>query len=86
MQFNIFSPLFADWLLAEISVGAGEEADEHTAQEWLENRGGIERSTWDRIGRTFPRLKQQYWPLLGDFLKEASAEATAGLILRLGGM
>jgi serine/threonine-protein kinase len=83
---GIFSPLFAEWMLAEMAVGAGEEADAQTAQEWVEQRGGIEQTTWDKVKRTFPRLKREYWPLLGEFVKDASAEIAAQLILNMGRM
>ena len=85
-RFDVFSPLFADWLLMEMSVGAGEEADEQTAQQWIEERGGIERTTWNRIRRAFPRLKKEYWPLLGEFLRDTSAEIAAQLIVNMGGI
>jgi len=69
-----------------MSVGAGEEADEQTAQQWIEERGGIERTTWNRIRRAFPRLKKEYWPLLGEFLRDTSAEIAAQLIVNMGGI
>jgi serine/threonine-protein kinase len=82
----LFSPLFGRWLSAEMSAGAGEEADEQTAEEWLEKRGGIERPAWNRVKRAFPKLKQSYWPLLGEFIKETSSEVAAQVILQMGGM
>jgi len=85
-QCDLFSPVFADWLLSEMRVGANEETDEETVSAWLEKRGGIERSAWDRAKRALPRFKREYWPLLGSFVKETSTEVIAQLILNLGGM
>jgi len=83
-QFNLFSPLFADWLLVEMSAGTGEGADGQTVQEWIEARGGIERSVWDRVRGVFPTFKQRYWPLFAEFLKSASAEVVTEVILSMG--
>jgi hypothetical protein len=49
----------ADWLLLEMSAGTGEGADGQTVQEWIEARGGIERSVWDRVRGVFPTFKQR---------------------------
>jgi hypothetical protein len=85
---TFFSPLFADWLLHEISAAAGEEEDERTADEWLSEQGGItiETGATDSIKRGFSKLKRKYWPLIGDFMTNASAEVAAGLILRIASM
>lgn len=85
-QVTLYSPLFADWMTLEMSVRAGEEADERTAREWFDERGGVERGTWDKIKLSVPKLKQQYWPMLGDLIKSASAEVAAQVIVNLGGM
>jgi hypothetical protein len=82
-QFNLFSPIFADWLLLEMSVGASDEAGEQTVQEWLQVRGGIDRGVWDQVKGTFPKFKQRYWPLFAEFLQSASVEVVTDIILNL---
>ena len=82
-QFSIFSPFFADWLLAEMSAGASDETGEQTVQEWLKERGGIERGAWDKVKGALPKFKQQYWPLFAEFLQGASVEMVTEIILNL---
>jgi len=85
-RFNLFSPLFSEWLIMEVSVKGGEEHNDHTVDEWLESRGGIDRTAWNKMSRSFPRFKQEYWSLLADFALNASAEVAGTFLSRLGGM
>jgi hypothetical protein len=85
-RFTVFSPPFGDWLIQEISAEVDTQESEKTAQEWLEERGGVDRTTGDRIRQALPKMKKRYWPLLTEFLMGASAEVVASLITQTGGM
>jgi len=85
-HYRLFSPLFSEWLMMEVSVKGGEEYSSHAVQEWLETRGGIDTTIWNKIGGAFPMIKQKYWPLLADFAMNASAEVAGSFLARLGGL
>lgn len=82
-RFDIFSALFGDWVMIEVRAVKGEEADEETVDKWLEKRGGIERSRWARFRHSLPKLKKQYWPMIGELLSSASGEVIGQLVVAL---
>lgn len=85
-RFRLFSPLFSEWLLMEVNVKGGEEHNGQSVDEWLETRGGIDQTVWNKISASFPRFKKEYWSLLTDFAMNASAEVAGSFLTRLGGM
>ena len=85
-RFSLFSPLFGEWLIMEMSVRSGDEHNDDTVDEWLESRGGLDRTVWKKVGAALPKFKQEYWSLLADFAMNASAEVAGSFLMRLGGM
>lgn len=87
-RYSLFSPHFGEWLISEISA-QGQATNDPTSDnvdDWLAARGGIDPNLLNKIGKAFPKLKKEYWSLIGDFAMNASAEVASNLILRLGGM
>jgi len=75
-KYNIFSPSFENWIRQEILAAPGEEESPQSADEWLK-AGGHEdvRSAKSLL----PRVKKEYWPLIGSFIKELTIKTTAAI-------
>ncbi len=84
--YDFFSPLFKEWLKIEVSAGREERQSSDSVEEWLENQAEFDRTMGEKIGSTFPKIKQKYWPLLVDFAMNASAEVAGSFLVRLGGL
>ena len=85
-HFRLFSPLFGQWLIAEMSAERGKEHNDEAVSKWIEERGGINRNALEKLGASLPRFKQEYWSLLADFAIDASAEIAGALLMHLGGI
>jgi hypothetical protein len=70
--YHIFSPSFERWILNEIRAVPGEEESQGTVEQWLKSKG---REQLKEVGKVFPHVKKQYWPIMAEFLVHFSIES-----------
>jgi AAA+ ATPase superfamily predicted ATPase len=76
--FALFSPAFGRWVGREVTAGPEEEETPADVEAWLAE-GGRERL--HPAKGALPKFKKQYWPIMGEVLKEISFELIAGVAL-----
>jgi len=76
--YLLFSPSFERWITLEITAPAGEQENQDTVEEWLDQ--WIKRESRDilkPIKGVLPQFKKTYWPLIGMLLREFSMKLAA---------
>jgi hypothetical protein len=70
-EYRLLSPSLERWIAREISATPQTEEDAESVEEWL-RAGGRERL--QPVKGALPKFKKQYWPIVGDVLREMSFE------------
>jgi tetratricopeptide (TPR) repeat protein len=70
-EYRLLSPSLERWIAQEISASPQTEADAESVAEWL-CAGGRERL--HPVKGALPKFKKQYWPIVGNVLREMSFE------------
>ncbi len=83
---SLFSALFADWMILEVSSGAEDEAEDDAVQEWIEAQKGLDNSTREKVKTALPRFKKSYWSLVGNLTIEVTSKVVSEFLFKLVGM
>lgn len=70
-EYRLLSPSLERWIAREISATPQTEEDAESVEEWL-RAGGRERL--QPVKGALPKFKKQYWPIVGNVLREMSFE------------
>ena len=85
-KIKLFSSLFSDWLLMEISSGSDEDPDDESIADWAEKTSALDKTAWDKMKKALPRFKKSYWTLLGDFTIEVGTKVATEFMLKMAGL
>ena len=77
------SSILSDWITHEIMVGAGEEEEEQTAEEWLQGQHDIDEGLGAKVKSVLPKFNGKYWPVMGAFVKELSIKLAVDEVVYL---
>ena len=70
-EYKIFSPIFLNWILFEISASPGEEESIQDVEKWLAESGSAELGV---NKDKYSKIKKRYWKTFGSFMKDFSIE------------
>ncbi|MBI9049742.1 MAG: ATP-binding protein [Anaerolineaceae bacterium] len=77
-EYKIFSPIFENWILLEVSALPGEEESAQDVERWLKESGN------DKLGvekEKYFQIKKKYWKSFGAFLKDFSTEVISKITI-----
>lgn len=70
-EYRLLSPSLRSWIAREISARPQDEESPDSVEQWLRAGG---RESLEPVKGLLPRFKKQYWPIVGDILREMSFE------------
>jgi hypothetical protein len=85
-RYELSSSVFGDWISGEIMAAADEDEEEQTVDEWLRGQAEIDDSLGKIAGSVLPRFDEKYWPVMGAFVKELSAQLEVDELTHLTNM
>ena len=85
-KVKLFSSLFSDWLLMEISSVTEEDPDDESIAAWVEKTADLDKTTWDKMKGALPKFKKSYWTLIGDFTIEVGTKVATEFVLKMAGL
>jgi hypothetical protein len=85
-RYTLSSSIFGDWISEEIMAAADEEEEEQTVDEWLRGQAEIDDTLGKMAGSVLPRFDEKYWPVMGAFVRELSAQVEIDQLSHLTNM
>ena len=82
-RYALCSPVFADWIVHEITAAAGEKEGEQSAEAWLRGHEEVDKGLGDKVKSVLPGFNKKYWPIMGAFVKELSLKLMVDEVVHL---
>lgn len=80
---SLFSSLFGEWMILEVGAVYDQEPTPDAVKEWLEGNQSLDSSTTEKVKSALPRIKKDYWPLIGEFAAEVAPKVAEQLLFEI---